>query len=388
MNLFREADIEAVRASLASSKYATGTSTHGFYHYPARFSPEIARAVIETFSAPNDWILDPFMGGGTTVVEGLALGRRMIGIDINALGHFVAEVRTTPLSDSDKRAIRVWATRSVDSLLKDTAWVQRLELANLPKSVDTFVSGALAFAEELRFPRRLSFARCALLRLGQWALDCRDFVAPRLARLAEKLPELIEEMFYGLDDFVGSCRAAGVPANKITSRRLLRHRSSVGIEKDAAFLATDASPRLVFTSPPYAGVHVLYHRWQYRGRKETAAPYRIANVLDGAGGSFYTAGSRTPTGLKNYFATITNVFGSVRATMDRRGIVVQLVGFARASEQLPMYLDAMTQAGFVEAAGIPDGGLHRRVPNRKWYAKLKGAVDASSEVLLIHRPQG
>ena len=74
--------------------------------------------------------------------------------------------------------------------------------------------------------------------------------------------------------------------------------------------------------------------------------------------------------------------------MDRRGIVVQLVGFARASEQLPMYLDAMTQAGFVEAAGIPDGGLHRRVPNRKWYAKLKGAVDASSEVLLIHRPQG
>jgi len=93
MNLFREADIEAVRASLASSKYATGTSTHGFYHYPARFSPEIARAVIETFSAPNDWILDPFMGGGTTVVEGLALGRRMIGIDINALGHFVAIVR-------------------------------------------------------------------------------------------------------------------------------------------------------------------------------------------------------------------------------------------------------------------------------------------------------
>jgi hypothetical protein len=25
------------------------------------------------------------------------------------------------------------------------------------------------------------------------------------------------------------------------------------------------------------------------------------------------------------------------------------------------------------------------VPNRKWYAKLKGAVDASSEFLLIHR---
>src|SRR5438445_12285117 len=109
MNLFREADIEAVRASLASSKYATGTSTHGFYHYPATFSPEIARAVIETFSAPDDWIFDPFMGGGTTIVEGLALGRRVIGVDLNSLAHFVTDVRTTPLSERDKHEIRTWS---------------------------------------------------------------------------------------------------------------------------------------------------------------------------------------------------------------------------------------------------------------------------------------
>ena len=132
-------------------------------------------------------------------------------------------------------------------------------------------------------------------------------------------------------------------------------------------------------------MHVLYHRWQYRGRKETAAPYRIADVHDGEGGAFYTAGSRTPTGLRNYFLTIRNVFKSVRALIDPEGIVVQLVGFARADEQLPMYLEAMEQAGFIEWDHLPEHGLGRRVPNRKWYAKLKGDVDASSEVLLIHQ---
>jgi hypothetical protein len=38
------------------------------------------------------------MGGGTSIVEGLAQGRQMLGIDVNALAHFVTTVRTTPLS--------------------------------------------------------------------------------------------------------------------------------------------------------------------------------------------------------------------------------------------------------------------------------------------------
>src|SRR5882762_8937856 len=108
MNLFSEAELEKLRAALASSKCASASSTHGFYHYPARFSPEIAHAVIEACTAPDDWIMDPFMGGGTTVVEALAAGRRVVGIDINSLAHFIADVRTTPVSENDKQEIRKW----------------------------------------------------------------------------------------------------------------------------------------------------------------------------------------------------------------------------------------------------------------------------------------
>ena len=49
--------------------------THGFYKYPARFSPQFVRAAIEAFTRKRDLVLDPHVGGGTTLVEARALGR-------------------------------------------------------------------------------------------------------------------------------------------------------------------------------------------------------------------------------------------------------------------------------------------------------------------------
>jgi hypothetical protein len=63
--------------------------THDFYKYPARFSPTFVRAAIETFTKPGDLVLDPHVGGGTTIVESRALGREGVGIDINPLAEFV-----------------------------------------------------------------------------------------------------------------------------------------------------------------------------------------------------------------------------------------------------------------------------------------------------------
>lgn len=93
-----------------------GGLTHDFYRYPARFSPQFARKAIEVFTRPGDVVLDPFMGGGTTVVEALALGRRCIGSDLNPLSSFLARVKTTPLSKNDVTALRSWASRLARSI--------------------------------------------------------------------------------------------------------------------------------------------------------------------------------------------------------------------------------------------------------------------------------
>jgi hypothetical protein len=80
-------------------------------------------------------------------------------------------------------------------------------------------------------------------------------------------------------------------------------------------------------------------------------------------------------------------FTSVRELLHPRAWVVQLVGFADYEEQLPLYLRSMEAAGFTEVLPSVDERLGRLVPNRKWYARLQSTNDASSEVLLIHRPR-
>ena len=75
--------------AMHSQKRVTGL-THNFYKYPARFSPELVHEVIEQFSNPNDWVFDPFMGAGTSIVEALAMGRRGLGKDVNSLAWFVS----------------------------------------------------------------------------------------------------------------------------------------------------------------------------------------------------------------------------------------------------------------------------------------------------------
>src|SRR5262245_6870306 len=83
--------------------------THNFYRYPARFSPILVRTAIDAFTRPGDLVLDPFVGGGTTLVESLAAGRRAIGADISELAAFVSEVKTTLYSATDLAALRNWA---------------------------------------------------------------------------------------------------------------------------------------------------------------------------------------------------------------------------------------------------------------------------------------
>jgi hypothetical protein len=48
----------------------------------APFPESLAEFMIRTFCPPNGWVLDPFLGSGTTCAVAKKLGRRYIGIDI------------------------------------------------------------------------------------------------------------------------------------------------------------------------------------------------------------------------------------------------------------------------------------------------------------------
>ena len=90
--------------------------THNFYKYPARFSPSFARQIVLAFSNPGDLVFDPFMGGGTTLVEARALGRRSAGTDVSSLAVFLTETKTAIFSPCQLRRIESWVARLVPKL--------------------------------------------------------------------------------------------------------------------------------------------------------------------------------------------------------------------------------------------------------------------------------
>jgi DNA modification methylase len=50
--------------------------------YWGNFIPEIPRQMMLRYTKPGEWVLDPFVGCGTTAIEGQRLGRHTIGVEL------------------------------------------------------------------------------------------------------------------------------------------------------------------------------------------------------------------------------------------------------------------------------------------------------------------
>ena len=367
--------------------------THNFYRYPARFSPKLVRAVIDTFTEPGDLVLDPFVGGGTTLVESLVSGRNAIGADISSLATFVSEVKTTLYTDDELARLTRWAARiestfsiwspvKRDQAYEDAGYTKHLDGVNtwrLKRSIEHVLDSA----KKLRDQRLEAFARCVTLRTAQWALNGRK----KLASIDDFRKMIVTDA----TAMIEGARELRMAVEALGSASTIRciNRTTNGLETDALF-ANGKKPRLVVTSPPYPGVHVLYHRWQVDGRKETPAPFWIANRLDGDGAAYYTMGARNTIKLNSYFANLKASLQSVAALCDRDTMIVQVVAFSEPEWQLPRYLSVADDVGMTECllpdcTNSPDGRLWRTVPNRRWYADQRGVTNGSEEVVLFHR---
>ena len=85
----------------ARKRLGIGSSTDLDEEMDALIRERMEDILWERFYSKNDFrgktVLDPFMGGGTTVVEALRLGLKPIGIDINPVAWFVVKKEVEPL---------------------------------------------------------------------------------------------------------------------------------------------------------------------------------------------------------------------------------------------------------------------------------------------------
>lgn len=380
---------KTIRYAAKNSDRVSGL-THCHYKYPARFSPKFVASAIRTLTAPGDTVLDPYMGGGTTIVEAVGANRLAVGCDINSLAVFVARVKTATLSAREVAAIVHWALDTVPALnyrssmagFDDITFDMRTRNLDLPhaRAIKKFIALSLVSVRNLPSTIAENFARCVILNAAQWALNGRKSHV-KLTTFRQRVTMTALQMLDAANEYKKALEKHGVNSPK----PILIQDTTENIGSARCWQEGRLAD-LVITSPPYPGVHVLYHRWQVDGRKETPAPYWIANKLDGQGVAYYNFGDRKQEDQEDYFAASLRTLRGVRSVMKDEAPIIQVLAFSEPKKHLPRYLANMEEAGFKEV--IPTGTRYRRiwrdVPGRSWHAQLHGRTNSAREIVLIH----
>ena len=78
------------------NRQVTRYSAHGLHEYRGKFNPQVVRAIGNILKwEPAQWVLDPFCGSGTTLLEATHIGWNAIGTDMNPLAVLIANAKLT-----------------------------------------------------------------------------------------------------------------------------------------------------------------------------------------------------------------------------------------------------------------------------------------------------
>jgi adenine-specific DNA methylase len=83
------------------------TPPYKIHKYFARRPYNVFERLIQSFSAENEIVVDPFCGGGVTIYEGLKQKRKVVGFDLNPLSTFIVRnmVQNIPYDNEFKNII-------------------------------------------------------------------------------------------------------------------------------------------------------------------------------------------------------------------------------------------------------------------------------------------
>lgn len=89
------------------------TPVYKMHKYFARRPWNVFSELISHYSSEGDIILDPFLGGGVTVIESLRLKRKAVGVDLNPLATFITTMESSPLDIDRFRKSKEVVSRTV-----------------------------------------------------------------------------------------------------------------------------------------------------------------------------------------------------------------------------------------------------------------------------------
>jgi site-specific DNA-methyltransferase (cytosine-N4-specific) len=227
--------------------------THGYHSYPAMMIPQVARSLIGIVQQHQPGIrslFDPFMGSGTSLVEGLLAGLTTVGSDLNPLSRLITQAKTTAWDPAILHSCTEMLMKFVANLrISEADWPNFdnlrfwfkppviTELTRLRRGIETTVPDAIrpffwvAFSETVRWVSNSRNAEFKLYRMDE-------------TRLAQWNP-----------DVLGTFRKV-ILRNEKGNRRLWQRRPLPSVSLHA-YNAMDLSALpegafdLMLTSPPY-----------------------------------------------------------------------------------------------------------------------------------------
>ena len=94
-------------------------SPFNWYSFKHRFGSGLVDKMVNEFALKNDCsILDPFCGGGTTLIKAKLEGFKAIGIDISPFSVFLSNTLTTKISSEKLKKILPKISHKIDTSVK------------------------------------------------------------------------------------------------------------------------------------------------------------------------------------------------------------------------------------------------------------------------------
>jgi hypothetical protein len=254
-----DGSVERQRSRSAAHRYLV----HGIHYYRGKYYPQIARSlIVGSRAAPDDVILDPFMGSGTTLIEAALLGYEGVGVDLSPMATFLSQAKATllctPVAEYEADVKRCIASlrRHASSC---TAQHGHLRLDGyLASWFDTDAAGrvdcALHVVAGVRAPAARDLLRlCLSRRVRAWSMQEPEDMRVRRREEAPDTTGALDDLASAVEDDLSRVargqqllqgRSLKAPRAVLGDGRLNNWRVVAGL--------APRSVGAVVTSPPYA----------------------------------------------------------------------------------------------------------------------------------------
>ena len=114
-------------------EYQRTKHVHRLHPYLGKFIPQLVEWFLARFFKPDDLILDPFMGSGTTLVQGNEMKMHTIGIDISPFNCLIARVKTAKYDITQARTEILEVEKRVSNFSNYLTGTQNARLPLFPE---------------------------------------------------------------------------------------------------------------------------------------------------------------------------------------------------------------------------------------------------------------